>query len=188
MAGEHRDWDKEMAAIDQVIAKGGYVAPSGGSAPAPPGGGGPAPAAPSAPGGRRAWIGMWVRTLLVLGLAVGLNVWPWSHYCGWRVYWYVSGISILALASLWIMLVSWRRRSGLTHVLGLLMLGYAVWLGAVEVLPRIGYAKVQKTWSCAVPSPQPTAGSPQTTPGQQPNAGPQPSANSPQQNGPTVQP
>ena len=181
MAGESRDWDKEMAAIDQVIAKGGYVAPSGGSAPAATGGGS-APMAPSAPGGRRAWIGMWVRTLLVIGLAVGLNVWPWSHYCGWRVYWYLTGVGILALASLWVMLVSWRRRSGLTHILGFLMFGYAVWLGAVEALPRTGYAKVQKTWSCAVPSPQPTAGSPQTTPGQQPPI------NNQQPTGPATQP
>jgi hypothetical protein len=189
MAGANRDWDKEMAAIDQVIAKGGYVAPSGGSAPAAAGGGGSAPLAPSAPGGRRAWLGMWVRTLLVLGLAVGLNVWPWSHYCGWRVYWYLTGVGMLALAALWIMLVSWRRRSGLTHILGFLMFGYAVWLGAVEALPRTGYAKVQKTWSCAVPvqqptvGPQPTANSPQPTANsQQPAAGgTSPAATTPQQ-------
>ena len=169
MAGENRDWDKEMAAIDQVIAKGGYVAPSGGNAPAPTGGGGSAPPAPAAPGGGRAWLGMWVRTLLVGGLAVGLNAWPWSHYCGWRVYWYVTGVSVLALASLWIMLVSWRRRSGLTHLLGFLIFGYAVWLGTVEILPRTGYAKVQKTWNCPVPVQQPTVGPPPTT-GQQPPA------------------
>jgi len=151
-----RDWDKEMAAIDKVISKGGYVAPSGGApAPAPSGGG--TPVAPSAPAGSRAWLGMWVRTLLVVGLAVGLNAWPWTHGCGWRVYWYMTGISVLALASLWIMVVSWRRRSGLTHILGLVMLGYAVWLGAVEILPRTGYASTVKTWSC--PAPQvPTTG------------------------------
>ena len=181
MAGETRDWDKEMAAIDQVIAKGGYVAPSGGSAPAAAGGGS-APAAPAAPGGRRAWLGMWVRTLLVVGLAVGLNVWPWSHYCGWRVYWYLSGVAVLGLASLWIMLASWSRRSGLTHVLGFLLFGYAICLGAVEVLPRTGYAKVQKTWSCVAPVQQPPAAS------RPPTTGQQPSTNSPPQNGPTVQP
>jgi hypothetical protein len=104
---------------------------------------------------------MWVRTLLVVGLAVGLNAWPWTHGCGWRTYWYMSGISVLALASIWIMVVSWRRRSGLTHILGFLMLGYAVWLGAGEILPRTGYASSVKTWSC--PTPQPTANSQQPT-------------------------
>ncbi|HVX87588.1 MAG TPA: hypothetical protein VG940_01585 [Gemmatimonadales bacterium] len=177
MAGETRDWDKEMAAIDQVIAKGGYVAPSGGGAPAPAGGGGPAPAASGAPGGRRAWLGMWVRTLLVVGLAVGLNAWPWSHYCGWRVYWYVSGISVLAIAALWIMLTSWRRRSGLTHIIGFLLFGYAVWLGAVEVLPRTGYARTSKTWSCPAPAVPAPAATDQ-----------QPAANGPQPNGQTVRP
>ena len=145
-----RDWDKEMAAIDKVISKGGYVAPSGG-APAPAPSGGSAPVAPSAPAGSRAWLGMWVRTLLVIGLAVGLNVWPWTHGCGWRTYWYLGGITVLALASLWIMLVSWRRRSGLTHILGFLMFGYALWLGAVEILPRIGYASTTLTWTCIQP-------------------------------------
>ena len=68
---DNRDWDKEMAAIDQVIAKGGYVAPSGSNAPAaaPSGGGAVAPAA--TPMGRRAWMGMWARTLLMLALAAG---------------------------------------------------------------------------------------------------------------------
>lgn len=174
MAGENRDWDKEMAAIDQVIAKGGYVAPAGPSVPAPAGGSAPAPSVSAPLGGRRAWLGMWIRTLLVLALAAGLNAWPWSHYCGWRVYWYLSGISLLVLASFWVMLVSWRRRSGLSHILGLLTLAYAVWLGASEVLPRTGYAKTVKSWSC--PAPQPTADS------QQPSAG------SPQPAAPTVQP
>jgi hypothetical protein len=149
MADQRRDWDKEMAAIDQVIAKGGYVAPSGGAAVAAPAAGG-APAAPAAApaGGRRAWIGTWVRTLLGLGLAFGLSTWPWTHWCGLRLYWYMGAIGLLTLTALWVMLVSWRRRSGLSHILGLLMLGYAIWLGTSEILPRTGYAKAAATWSC----------------------------------------
>ncbi|MBW8771843.1 MAG: hypothetical protein JF590_00895 [Gemmatimonadetes bacterium] len=147
MADQGRDWDKEMAAIDQVIAKGGYVAPSGGApAAAPASGGAPVAAAPA--GGRRAWLGTWVRTLLGLALAFGLSTWPWTHICGLRLYWYLAAIGLLTLTALWVMLVSWRRRSGLSHILGLLMLGYAIWLGTSEILPRVGYAKVVAAWSC----------------------------------------
>ena len=149
MADQRRDWDKEMAAIDQVIAKGGYVAPSGGApAAAPAVGSIPSAAAPAPALGRRAWLGTWLRTLLGVALAVGLNTWPWSHLCGLRLYWYLADIGLLALTGIWVMLVSWRRRSGLSHLLGLLMLAYAVWLGASEILPRVGYARVAATWSC----------------------------------------
>ncbi len=149
MADQRRDWDKEMAAIDQVIAKGGYVAPGGG-APAAMSATGAAPVAAAAPPalGRRAWLGTWVRTLLGVALAVGLNAWPWSHLCGLRLDWYLAAIGLLTCTGIWVMLVSWRRRSGLSHILGLLMLGYALWLGASEILPRVGYAKVVQTWAC----------------------------------------
>ncbi|MEO6067525.1 MAG: hypothetical protein ABIQ41_06060 [Gemmatimonadales bacterium] len=155
MADQRRDWDKEMAAIDHVIAKGGYVAPSGAAPVATTGGGvgAPTPAALPPPMGGRAWLGMWARTLLALGLAAGLYAWPWSRYCGLRLYWYLGAVGLLALAALWVMLVSWRRRSGLSHLLGFLILAYAVWLGASEILPRTGYAKVVRTWSCPTPPP-----------------------------------
>jgi hypothetical protein len=60
----------------------------------------------------------------------------------------MGAIGLLTLTALWVMLVSWRRRSGLSHLLGLLMLGYAIWLGVSEILPRTGYARVTATWSC----------------------------------------
>src|SRR5687767_9990614 len=168
MAGPSRDWDKEMAAIDAVIAKGGYVAPSGGApAPAPAGGGSaPAPSAPSAPSGvapgGRAWMGMWARTLLGLGLAFGLQVWPWRHHCGLNLYFYLAAVGLLGVYSLWVMRISWVRRMGLPHLLALAMLGFATWLGAVEVLPRTGYAKVEKAWTCAAPATTPATNVPPT--------------------------
>ena len=161
MADRNRDWDKEMAAIDQVIAKGGYVAPAGANAPAAaPSAGGVAPVA--APTGRRAWLGMWARTLLMLGFAAGLAVWPWTRFCGFRLYWFLTAVGLLALTALWVLSVSWRRRSGLSHILGLLVLGYAVWLGVTEILPRTGYAKINRVWVCPA-NPQPAANSQQPT-------------------------
>ena len=153
MAGETRDWDKEMAAIDQVIAKGGYVAPAAGQpAAAPQGGGGTPAAAPARPqGGLHHFFAVWGRTLLGIGLAVGLFNWPWVHACGMWLYFYLAAVTILGFAGLWIMRVSWVRRVGLSHLIGLGILGYAVWLGASTILPRTGYAKVSATWSCPAP-------------------------------------
>lgn len=153
MAGETRDWDKEMAAIDQVIAKGGYVAPAGTPAPAAPttggGAGSAVAAAPARPqGALHHFFAVWGRTLLGVGLAIGLWNWPWARYCGAWLYFYLSAVLILGLGGLWIMRVSWVRRVGLSHVIGLLLVGYAVWLGTSEILPRTGYAKAAATWSC----------------------------------------
>lgn len=149
MADQNRDWDKEMAAIDQVIAKGGYVAPSSGAPMVQGGGGAPAAPAPAASApGRRTWLGMWARTLLGVGLAIGLSAWPWVHRCGFYLYFYLGAVGLLALAGVWVMRVSWVRRSGLSHVLGLLMLAYATWLGAGEILPRVGYARTVQVWVC----------------------------------------
>ena len=155
MAGETRDWDKEMAAIDQVIAKGGYVAPAGAPAPSAPasagGGASAAPAQARPQGGLHHFFAVWGRTLLGLGLAAGLWNWPWTHHCGMWLYFYVAAVALLGFAGLWIMRVSWVRRVGLSHVIGLLLLGYATWLGASEVLPRTGYAKIGASWSCPAP-------------------------------------
>ena len=153
MAGDTRDWDKEMAAIDQVIATGGYVAPSGpGATPPPQAGGGtgaPAPARPQ--GGLHHFFAVWGRTLLGIGWAAGIFNWPWVHGCGMWLYFYLGAVVILAFAGLWIMRVSWVRRVGLSHVIGLALLGYAAWLGASTILPRTGYAKVAASWSCPAP-------------------------------------
>ena len=95
-------------------------------------------------------MGIWVRTLLGLALAFGLFVWPWTRFCGFNLYWFLSATLVLALTGGWVMIVSWRGRSPLSHILGLLMVGYATWLGAAEILPRAGYAKVHRVWVCPV--------------------------------------
>ena len=73
------------------------------------------------------------------------------HGCGAWLYFYLAAVAILGLAGLWVMRVSWVRRVGLSHTIGLLILGYAVWLATATILPRTGYAKVSATWSCPAP-------------------------------------
>ena len=142
-----RDWDKDLAAIDKVIEKGGFPAPTGaGGVPVPAPAAARQPAPPA--GGARERFGAWGRALLVAALGVALWRWPWRHTCGTAEYAFIGAALLLAIGGGWVLLVSWRRRTGLPHLLGLLALAWAAWLLTAEILPRTGYAKDVKTWTC----------------------------------------
>lgn len=144
---ESRDWDKELADIDKIIAK----TPAQGPVPAASGGGGAAPvsrqiAAPA--GGKMAVFTTWLRVALGLALAVGITQWPYASACGLNLIVYLGAIGVVVIAGLWSSISSWRRRMGLAHILSLMVLLWGLILGAREILPRSGYAKQVRTWSC----------------------------------------
>ena len=151
MSDQPRDWDKELADIDKAIAR----LPSQGQAPAAPGG---APVAPSRgagvpAAGRMATFTTWLRVILGLALAVGITQWPYPSACGFNLVVYLGAIGVVSVAGLWSSISSWRRRLGLAHVLSLLVLLWGLLLAAREVLPRTGYAKHVRTWSCPTSAP-----------------------------------
>jgi hypothetical protein len=152
-----RDWDKELANIDKVIARGGSAAP-GESAPVERQAA-RAGALPVAAGGRLAVASTWFRVVLGVLLAVGITQWPYANACGLNLAMYLGAIGTVVVAGLWSAVSSWNRRLGLAHVLSLLVLLWGLTLAARELLPRIGYASDVRTWSC------PTAAGPQTTGG-----------------------
>ena len=144
---DQRDWDKELAAIDKVIDRqpaggGAPVAARGSAAPA-----GRAAAGP-VPGGRFAPLATWLRVGLGLLLAVGITQWPYPNACGFNLAVYLGAIGTVVLAGLWSSISSWRRRMGLAHTLSLAVLLWGLFLAAREVLPRVGYAKAARTWTC----------------------------------------
>ena len=146
-----RDWDKELAQIDKLIASGKTEAPPLASKPVPAREAAPPPAA--AGGGRVAgWrhtpFFTWVRLLLALGLGIGMTQWPYTHGCGLPLDAYLAGVGTVIVASFWTMLSSWRSRSGFAHFLSVALLIWGLALAAREVLPRIGYAKQTATWTC----------------------------------------
>jgi hypothetical protein len=150
MSDQPRDWDKELAEIDKVIAKapaGGAGAPAGavsrGAIPAPAGGAGPL-----------ATFTTWLRVLLGLFLAVGMTQWPYPNACGLNLAVYLGAISTVMVAGLWSSVSSWRRRLGLAHTLSVLVFLWGAILAARELLPRVGYAKQARTWSCSVSGPE----------------------------------
>ncbi|HMV32696.1 MAG TPA: hypothetical protein PKA50_11295, partial [Gemmatimonadales bacterium] len=100
-------------------------------------------------GGKLATFTTWLRVLLGLALAVGITQWPYANACGFNLAVYLGAIATVVVAGLWSSITSWQRRLGLAHFLSLAVLLWGLVLAAREVLPRVGYARVARTWTCS---------------------------------------
>src|SRR3954471_7889411 len=109
-----RDWDKELAKVDQVMAREGAV-PGPAARPAAPA---PVSSSPLSP---RAGVFTWMRLSLALVLGVGMTQWPYAHGCGLPLVAYMGGATAVMVASVWSMVSSWRSRSAVAHVLGIVL-------------------------------------------------------------------
>jgi len=161
-----RDWDKELAQIDKLIATGaggGQPAKaSAAGAPAPAAGGRAVAAAGPRP---RAALFTWLRLLLGLLLGAAITQWPYQRGCGVLLFGYLIAVAGVIVAGVWSTLSSWRTRSGLAHTLSLALCCWGAVLGAREILPRVGYARATAHWLCpAGGSAAPTAPAPATPP------------------------
>lgn len=155
---EPRDWDKEMAEIDRLMAAEAKNPPSA-NLPSLPPGPQPRPSARSGVGGVEARsvsaaagyrpITVWAIALLGPVGAVGLAMWPYAKPCGFSLALYLVGVAGVIGAAVWGMRTGWLTRRGTPLVIGLLTLLAALWLVGAEVLPRIGYAAVSHTWICS---------------------------------------
>jgi hypothetical protein len=149
MTEQPRNWDKELADIDKVIAR--QPAP----APVPAGGGQPA-----IPPQRRFVALTWFWTGLALLLAVALLLWPYDRNCGIRLVFFIGAGGLALLAGVIGALTSWANRRGLAHLLSLLVIVWAGVLVTREILPRVGYAKDARDWTCPPPPPVPNPAPP----------------------------
>ena len=147
-----RDWDKELAEIDKLM---GAPAPKAQLPPGEPGRVAPAvPAVGAAPVTRhpsrvtKPWK-VWAVTLLGPVGAVGLAVWPYPKGCGLSLGVYLVGLLAVWGASIWGMRTAWAAQRGLAMVIGVITLLASLTLGALEVLPRVGYARHSLTWTCS---------------------------------------
>jgi hypothetical protein len=142
-----RDWDKELAAIDKVIAR-SPASPPGAAQPATrPTGAVAGPPAPR-PVSRGAALATWLRVILGLTLAAAMTQWPYAHDCGLNLFLYLGAAGVVVVAGLWSSISSWYRRLGWAHALSLLVVLWGGYLTLSEVLPRIGYAKHIAFWTC----------------------------------------
>jgi hypothetical protein len=165
MSEQPRNWDRELADIDKVIAKGSVPA-AGGSVPA-----GRAPGVPAgAPVPRRSVALTWFWVLLAVALAAALPLWPYQRSCGLQLMFFMGATGVTALIGLLGALASWASRRGFAHALSLAVILWSAVIGLREVLPRVGYAKTVRTWTCEAAPTQPgtQAPAPQRAPASQP--------------------
>jgi hypothetical protein len=144
MTEQPRNWDRELADIDKVVAKQGSAPPPGTPVPAP---GGRIPP-PGAPVRRRSVALTWFWVALALAMGMALLLWPYQRTCGLQLIFFLGAAGVTGVIALLAALASWSHRRGLGHVVSLLVI---LWTGFVvlrEVLPRVGYAKTSLVWMC----------------------------------------
>jgi hypothetical protein len=143
MTEQPRDWDKELANIDRAIAR----------QPAP------APVVPSTvahPVPRRRLIALaWFWTVLAIVLGVALVLWPYDKNCGIRLIFFLGAALLAIIMALLGAFASWAHRQGVAMVLSLLVIAWAGVMAAREILPRTGYARESRGWTCPAPAPAP---------------------------------
>ena len=143
-----RDWNKELSKIDRQLESISDDALF--------------PQKPGAPAERRADVratqegtrtwGVFLRLALATALGVAVLFWPYGSRCGLQLAGYLAATSVVVVGGVWSAIWSWRHRSGRAHVLSLLLILWGGLLTAMEVLPRVGYAKPDPTrpagWVC----------------------------------------
>jgi hypothetical protein len=86
-------------------------------------------------------LGVFARLVLATALGVGMLFWPYAARCGVGLFAYLAATAAVIGAGVWTSVWTWRHRSAKAHLLSLLLIVWGGVLGAIEVLPRVGYAK-----------------------------------------------
>ena len=154
MTDKPRNWDKELADIDRVIGEQGPGAPPArGGVPSRPGAPQLPPGEPPPRRGGAALTWFWV--LLAVGLAVALPLWPYQRTCGLQTVFFLGAAGITALVGGLAAASSWANRRAFAHIVSLLVMAWALAVAASEILPRTGYAREVRTWTCPDVQPGP---------------------------------
>ena len=156
-----KNWDKELAKVDKQLASLSDEELLGSAAPTPPvvrsadagrpsaKAASPAPASTGKP--TKSWA-VYGRLGLVLATGAAMAIWPYPSQCGAGLAGYLAAVGVVVAGGLWSSIWTWRHRAARSHTLSLLVLLWGLVLGAMQVLPRIGYAKPDlnhpPTWLC----------------------------------------
>lgn len=143
-----KNWDEELRKIDKQMERVSDEAlfPTKGAA---------TPAAKAQAVGMQSTtstFGVFARLSLAVALGVGMVFWPYAARCGIGLAGYLAAVLALIVAGAWSSVWTWRHRAARAHALSLLLVLWGLVLGAVDVLPRVGYAiptvEHPATWSC----------------------------------------
>jgi hypothetical protein len=131
-----RNWEEELKKIDKQMERVSDEAmfPSKGAA---------TPAAKAQVASVQAsttTFGVFARLSLAVALGVGMVFWPYAARCGFGLAGYLGAVLALVVAGTWSSIWTWRHRAAKAHTLSLLLVLWGLVLGAIDVLPRTGYA------------------------------------------------
>jgi hypothetical protein len=97
-------------------------------------------------------LAVFARLMLAIVLGVAMLFWPYDARCGLGLAAYLASVVVVAGSGVWSAVWTWRHQAPRAHVLSLLIVLWGLVLGAIEVLPRTGYAKPDPghpaTWTC----------------------------------------
>ena len=146
------DWDAELKKIDRQLegmSDAALIPSPAKNAPAP---------SKAAVVAERAATRTWpafLRLALASALGVAIMFWPYPKQCGLELGGYLVATAVVIVGGLWSSVWTWHHRTARAHVLSLLLAVWGIVLGALEVLPHVGYARADATrpagWSCAAP-------------------------------------
>lgn len=131
-----RDWDAELKKIDRQMERVSDEAlfPSK-AAPTPA-----AKAQVAEVQRTTSTFGVFARLSLAVALGVGMVFWPYAARCGLGLAGYLAAVGALVVSGVWSSVWTWRHRAARAHTLSLLLVLWGLILGAIDVLPRVGYA------------------------------------------------
>lgn len=101
---------------------------------------------------RKARGGVWLRVGLAGTVAVAMTQWPYASDCGFGLTGYLAAACAVIATGVWGSVFSWRGRMGFAHVVALAVVAWGATLWTRELLPRVGYARAEASWSCAAPA------------------------------------
>jgi hypothetical protein len=144
-----RNWDKELAKVDKQLASLSDEQLLGAAPAAPvaaPREAGRASAksqpAPSvSPPTKTSAVGVYGRLALAMLVGAAMYIWPYPANCGVGLAGYLAAVGVLIAGGAWASVWTWRHRAAKAHTLSLLVVLWGLVLGAMQILPRTGYAK-----------------------------------------------
>jgi hypothetical protein len=132
-----KDWDQELKKIDRQLEKLSDEELLSASKTATPA----EHAKARAVRRETSTFGVFARLVLAVALAIGVLFWPYAARCGVGLLAYLGVTVAVTGAGVWTAIWTWRHRAARPHILSLLLIVWGIVLAAVEVLPRVGYAR-----------------------------------------------